>query len=147
VRSTLRMQGGLWSMRADPAALELSLLNIAENARDAMPEGGRFTLCAANLTLSAEKAAEAGIARGDYVEIACVDDGHGMTPEVLARAFDPFFTTKPVGQGTGLGLPQVHGFASQSGGTARLESCVGVGTCVVLLLPRAPACPPETPAA
>ena len=147
VQLALRLQDGLWPIRADPTALELALLNIADNARDAMPEGGRFTLCAANLTVPAEKAAEVGIPAGDYVEIACVDSGQGMKPEVLARAFDPFFTTKPVGQGSGLGLPQVQGFASQSGGAARLESCVGVGTCVVLMLPRAPACPPEAPPA
>ena len=116
----LLWQDGLWPIRADPAALDLALLNVAENARDAMPLGGSFTLTAANRTLCDAAAREALLADGDYVEITCADTGTGMAPEVQARAFEPFFTTKPIGQGSGLGLPQVHGFASQSGGAARL---------------------------
>ena len=143
----VRLADGLWPVRADPAALELSLLNIAENARDAIPAQGCFILAGANVTLGSEEAAAVGVAVGEYVEIACTDTGRGMPPEVLVRVFEPFFTTKPVGQGTGLGLPQVHGFASQSGGTARVESGVDAGTSVVLLLPRAAACLAEAPPA
>ncbi len=133
----LRFAGDLWPIAADRAALLLSLQNIAENARAAMADGGRFLVTAANRPLFPQGAGKLGLAAGAYVEIACSDTGTGMTPEVLARAFEPFFTTRPVGQGSGLGLPQVHGFAAQSGGAARLESAIGVGTTVILLLPRA----------
>jgi signal transduction histidine kinase len=138
----LDLPATLWPITADLGALELALLTIAENARDAMPRGGRFTLGAANVTLAAEDAT--GPAAGDYVQIHCTDTGAGMKPEVLAHAFEPFFTTKPVGHGSGLGLAQVHGFATQSGGTARVASRPGGGTTVFLLLPRAadPACGP-----
>ena len=114
----LRFAADLWPIVADPAALELSLLHIAENAREAMPQGGGFTLSAGNRRLEPAGAVPAGLAAGDYVELRCADTGAGMRPEVLAHVFEPFFTTKPVGWGNGLGLPQVHGFASQSGGTA-----------------------------
>lgn len=133
----LRFAQDLWPIAADRAALHLTLLNIAENARAAMAHGGRFLVCAANCHLPPQRAERLGLADGAYVEIACTDTGPGMTPDVLARAFEPFFTTRPVGQGSGLGLPQVHGFAAQSGGAARLESAAGAGTTVVLLLPRA----------
>lgn len=134
----LRFAHDLWPVAADRAALHLTLLNIAENARAAMAHGGRFLVGAANCHLPPQRAERLGLAAGAYVEIACTDTGPGMTPDVLARAFEPFFTTRPVGQGSGLGLPQVHGFAAQSGGAARLESVVGAGTTVALLLPRAP---------
>ena len=146
VMFALRLQEGLWPVRADPAALELSLLNIAENAREAMPQGGTFLLRAANIALRDAAARAALLPDGDYVEIVCADTGPGMTPDVRLRAFEPFFTTKSVGQGTGLGLPQVHGFASQSGGTVRLRSRLGAGTSVTLLLPAA-ACPQVHPPA
>ncbi len=141
----LQLAGDLWPVVADPAALELSLLNLAENACDAMPRGGSFTLTAGNLPLDGAAAEPAGLAAGDYVEIRCADSGDGMRPEVLARVFEPFFTTKPVGRGRGLGLPQVHGFAAQSGGTAWVESRAGAGTTVILLLRRAAACEPDAP--
>ena len=133
----LRLAPDLWPVAADRAALHLALLNIAENARAAMPQGGRFVVCAGNCPLAPQRAEKLGLPGGAYVEIACTDTGTGMTPDVAARAFEPFFTTRPVGQGAGLGLPQVHGFAAQSGGAARLESEAGAGTTLVLLLPRA----------
>jgi CheY-like chemotaxis protein len=103
------------------------LLNAAINARDAMPDGGTITITTRNVAAD----------DGDMVCIAMIDDGPGMTNEVIARAFEPFFTTKPVGKGTGLGLSQIHGFAAQSGGRAEIESTVGQGTTVRMLLPRA----------
>jgi signal transduction histidine kinase len=135
----VRLARDLWPVAADRSALHSSLLNIADNARAAMRQGGRFLLSAANCPLPPQRAENLGLTGGAYVEIACTDTGTGMTPDVLARAFEPFFTTRPVGQGVGLGLPQVHGFAAQSGGAARLESATGAGTTVVLLLPRATA--------
>ena len=137
IRVELQLARDLWPVAADRAALHLALLNIAENARAAMPQGGRFVVRAGNCPVPPQRAEKLGLAGGAYVEIACTDTGTGMTPDVLARAFEPFFTTRPVGQGSGLGLPQVHGFAAQSGGAARLASEAGAGTTVELLLPRA----------
>ncbi len=139
VACRLSLADDLWPLAADRVALELALLNLAENARDAMRRGGTFTLSAANRSLTPEAAERLALPAGQYVEIACADSGHGMSPEVLARAFDPFFTTKPVGRGNGLGLPQVHGFVHQSGGATWVESRPDVGTIVFLLLPRAAA--------
>ena len=123
---------GLWSVHADPSQLEVAILNLAVNARDAMPEGGTVAIQARNATLEAttERAA------GDYVCIAVKDTGEGMPPHVLSRVLEPFFTTKNPGKGTGLGLPQVHGFARQSGGDLRIESKPGHGTAVYFHLPR-----------
>ncbi len=126
---------------ADRTQLETALLNIAINARDAMPDGGCLTLTARALPPGAVWGLEAG----DYVEIRTSDTGTGMPTEVASRAFDPFFTTKGIGKGTGLGLSQVHGMAQQAGGTARIESRPDAGTTVSLFLKRA-APPPDEPA-
>lgn len=133
---------GVWPIFADAVQLENSLLNLALNARDAMERGGTLTLSTTNRTIAAGVHAE--LPEGDYLEIAVADTGAGMDAAVLARAFDPFFTTKAVGKGTGLGLSQVFGFVRQSGGIVTIESVVGQGTCIRLLLPRlieAPALP------
>jgi PAS domain S-box-containing protein len=116
---------------ADPTQLEMAILNLAINARDAMPEGGELTLSARERTLTDSP----DLQPGKYVEIRVSDNGPGMPEAVAARAFEPFFTTKPVGQGTGLGLSQVYGMAGQAGGTARIERRAPRGTSVVLLLP------------
>jgi signal transduction histidine kinase/CheY-like chemotaxis protein len=126
----------LWPVRADPGQLELAVLNLAVNARDAMPGGGRLVLHTHNATLPASGERVAG----DYVCVAVEDSGAGMLPGVLARALEPFFTTKEPGRGTGLGLPQVFGFAKQSGGDLTVESEHGVGTTVTIYLPRARPC-------
>ena len=125
----------LWPVVADPAEFELALLNIGVNARDAMPEGGRFEVTARNLSVGPGEVEEEGLA-GDFVELTLRDSGLGMASDVLAHAFEPYFTTKQIGLGSGLGLSQVYGFARQSGGSASLASAPGEGTAVRLLLPR-----------
>ena len=121
----------------DPNQLESALLNIAINARDAMPEGGTLTITTVDRHLTERDVADQdGVMAGDYVEMIVTDTGSGMPDDILARAFEPFFTTKPLGQGTGLGLSQIYGFVQQSGGFVRLESKPGSGTTVRLLLPR-----------
>jgi PAS domain S-box-containing protein len=121
----------LWPVEIDAGEFELAMLNVCVNARDAMASGGTITITAKNL----REAAEDG-ALTDFVKLSVADTGSGMLPEVVVRAFEPFFTTKDVGKGSGLGLPQVYGFAQQSGGRLTLDSEVGVGTVVTLLLPR-----------
>ncbi|HLG45945.1 MAG TPA: response regulator [Reyranella sp.] len=126
----------LWLVDVDPTELEAAILNLAVNARDAMPAGGGLRVETENLRVdSAELAAEATLARGDYVVVSVVDSGTGMTPDVLRQVFEPFFTTKG-GRGTGLGLSQVYGFATQSGGGVTLRSDPGSGTAVRIYLPR-----------
>jgi PAS domain S-box-containing protein len=127
---------GLWPTLCDPNQLENALLNLCINARDAMPNGGRITIETANSWLDERGARQRDMQPGQYVAICVSDTGTGMTPEVLARAFDPFFTTKPVGQGTGLGLSMIYGFARQSSGQVRIYSEVVQGTSVHLYLPR-----------
>jgi len=137
----------IWSATVDPSQLENAVLNLAVNARDAMPNGGLLTIEAANAEISVEDAAEhAEIEPGQYVVVCVADKGSGMPPEVTARAFEPFFTTKDVGKGTGLGLSMVYGFVKQSGGHVTIDSEVGRGTVVKLYLPRAAAAeePAET---
>jgi PAS domain S-box-containing protein len=137
VQVEIRLAQELWPIWADANQVESALLNLAINARDAMPTGGRLTVETSNTHLDAAYVgSEPGVQPGDYVMLAVTDNGTGMSPDVLARAFEPFFTTKPVGQGTGLGLSQLYGFAQQSGGHVRIESELGQGTSVKLYLPR-----------
>ena len=132
---------GLWPVTVDPLQFELALLNLSINARDAMPGGGLLKLEARNETLQAQ-AGE--LAPGEYLRLIVIDNGEGMSADVLAKAFEPFFTTKGVGKGSGMGLPQAYGFARQSGGTLILRSSPGEGTQAVLYLPRAH-CPAALP--
>jgi len=130
----VRMNFGedVWPVEVDAGEMELAILNLALNARDAMPGGGVITISLENVRAGDERGTPA-----DFVKISVADSGLGMAPEVQARAFEPFFTTKDIGKGSGLGLPQVYGFAQQSGGRVAIESSVGSGTTVIVLLPRA----------
>jgi signal transduction histidine kinase/DNA-binding response OmpR family regulator len=131
------LSGGLWRSNVDPNQLETAILNLAVNARDAMPNGGRLTIETANAHLDEGYAArQAEVLPGQYAVIAVTDTGIGMTKEVMAKVFEPFFTTKDIGHGTGLGLSQVYGFVKQTGGHAKIYSEPGAGTTVKLYLPR-----------
>jgi signal transduction histidine kinase len=129
IRIELNVEPALWPVKIDASQMEAAILNLIVNARDASPPGGRVALVARNRSGALEGS--------DAVELCIEDEGEGMSDEVRERAFEPFFTTKPVGKGTGLGLAQVYGFITQSGGDVRLTSAPGVGTTVSLLLPRA----------
>jgi PAS domain S-box-containing protein len=126
----------LWCTLCDPNQLESALLNLAINARDAMPDGGKLTIVTSNARLDGVSSDAPALAPGDYICIDVNDTGTGMSSEVVARAFDPFFTTKPIGQGTGLGLSMIYGFARQSNGHATIDSKLGEGTSVKFYLPR-----------
>ncbi|MCK1655311.1 hypothetical protein IVA88_28305 [Bradyrhizobium sp. 149] len=135
IRLEVATQEGLWPALVDPTQLELMLLNLAFNARDAMPTGGTIVIETTALNRVPDQLASE-LKAGQYVCISVKDTGTGMPPDVLARAFDPFFTTKAPGKGTGLGLSQVYGFARQSGGTVKIETELGRGTVVRIFLPR-----------
>jgi signal transduction histidine kinase len=126
---------GLWPAHVDPDQLELAVLNLCINARDAMEEVGALTLLTQNLVVAPDDTGD--LAPGEYVSIAVRDTGPGIPPEVIARVFEPFFTTKPVGKGTGLGLSMVYGLAQQAGGVARVFCPEGGGTVVEIVVPRA----------
>jgi len=154
VQIEIAAEPDIWPVHTDANQLENALLNLAINARDAMPDGGRLTISLSSVTLSAADPHKGDpIDPGDYTIIAVSDTGVGMSSDVAAKAFDPFFTTKPIGQGTGLGLSMIYGFVKQSRGHVRIESSEGRGTTVKLFLPRhhgataelAELVPPETP--
>ncbi|MGH2880284.1 MAG: ATP-binding protein [Solirubrobacteraceae bacterium] len=125
----------LWSVRMDPGQLQQILVNLAVNARDAMPDGGRLTIDSANVTIDELYAVDSELMPGDYVQLRIADTGKGMAEEVARKAFDPFFTTKPPGQGTGLGLATVYGIIKQAGGRVRLYSEPGIGTTLSVVIP------------
>ena len=126
----------VWTTFIDAGQLENALLNLCINARDAMPDGGDITIETANVAMDADAARRQGLTPGEYVSLCVSDTGVGMAPDVVERAFEPFFTTKPMGQGTGLGLSMVYGFAGQSGGAVHIKSAVDEGTTICLYLPR-----------
>ncbi|MCV4265689.1 GAF domain-containing hybrid sensor histidine kinase/response regulator [Pseudomonas capsici] len=126
----------LWPAFVDASQLENALLNLCLNARDAMPDGGRITIETANQWMDRKAAHAHGMSEGQYLCLCVSDTGTGMPPEIMAHVFEPFFTTKPIGQGTGLGLSMIYGFAQQSGGQVRISSKVGEGTTLFIYLPR-----------
>ena len=128
--------GGLWTANIDAGQLENAILNLCINARDAMPEGGRITIETANKWLDERTARSRDLEPGQYLSVCVTDTGTGMDEATVQRAFEPFFTTKPLGQGTGLGLSMIYGFARQSGGQVRIYSEVGMGTTMCIYLPR-----------
>lgn len=135
VRIETVLQKDLWPAIADPSQIESVILNLAVNARDAMPDGGRLTISTSNVDRNdPSKPYELGA--GDYIAVSVEDNGTGMTDEVVAKAFEPFYTTKPVGSGTGLGLSQVYGIAKQTGGTVSISTKLGHGTTMKVYLPR-----------
>jgi CheY-like chemotaxis protein len=134
VRFEWRVGADVWPIYADQNQLDLALMNLVFNARDAMPSGGTVTVRAENRPL---EHGNSELTPGDYVVIAVEDTGSGIPPEMIAKVIDPFFTTKPVGKGTGLGLSTVYGFTKQSGGTLKIDSEIGRGTIMELWLPRA----------
>jgi CheY-like chemotaxis protein len=135
----------LWEALADPSQVEDAILNLAVNARDAMPNGGELVIETSNAVLDENYAAQnVEVTPGEYVAVSITDSGTGMPPEVLERVFEPFFTTKEVGRGTGLGLSMVYGFAKQSRGHVKIYSEIGHGTRVIVYLPRAAAAEQES---
>jgi signal transduction histidine kinase/ActR/RegA family two-component response regulator len=145
---TSHTEPGLWPVLADPAQVEQSIINLAINARDAMPGGGTLSITARNAPRPrGERRPDGDIRPGDYVQIVVTDTGTGMDEATRARMFEPFFTTKPPGQGTGLGLSTVYGFVRQCGGHVGVTTAPGRGTSVSMMLPRAPDLDPSTPVA
>ena len=148
IGATIRIESilerNLWQAAADPSQIESVILNLAVNARDAMPDGGRLTITTANVPRS-DRTKPVELPPQDYVCISVTDTGTGMTDEVLGKAFEPFFTTKPVGGGTGLGLSQVYGIVKQTGGTVTIDTQVGKGTRVKVYLPRTTGIPTVRP--
>ncbi|HTI84632.1 MAG TPA: ATP-binding protein [Acetobacteraceae bacterium] len=142
IQVSVSLANDLWPTRADPSQVHDALLNLAINARDAMPHGGRIRISTANVHLEAREQTP-DVAQGDYVVLSVADTGIGMPPEVLERAMEPFFTTKGPGAGSGLGLSMIFGFARQSGGHLAIDSQPGVGTTVLLYLPRAAEVTPD----
>jgi len=137
VRFEVVLGAGLWPALTDANQLENAILNLTLNARDAMPDGGRLRIETTNTHMDASQSLVGEeVTPGPYIVVCVSDTGPGMTPEVVAKAFDPFYSTKPLGQGTGLGLSMIYGFAKQSGGHVRIDSVVGDGTTVKLYLPR-----------
>lgn len=137
IKLTTEFKSDLWPTKTDPAQLESAIVNLAVNARDAMPNGGKLVLETSNVKIDEERVAfEIGLEAGDYVLLSVTDSGHGMAQDVLAKVFEPFFTTKETGQGTGLGLSMVYGFCKQSGGHVSIYSELNVGTTINLYLPR-----------
>jgi CheY-like chemotaxis protein len=134
VKLVAAIEPEIWPVKVDANELELAMVNVALNARDAMPDGGVISITAENITLS-RRDTSANL-EGDFVALRVSDTGSGIAADVLPRVFDPFFTTKQVSKGSGLGLSQVHGFAHQSGGTVAIDSELGRGTTVTLYLPR-----------
>lgn len=132
IRFLVDIAANLWEVTVDVGELEIALVNLVINARDAMPDGGTVTIIGRNTTLGDEEVVPAG----EYVAVTVEDTGDGIPEDILARVFDPFFTTKPIGKGTGLGLSQVHGFAHQAGGTVKIDSMLGKGTVLTIYLPR-----------
>jgi signal transduction histidine kinase len=137
IRLEMHRAPHLWSCMTDVCMLEASVLNLAINARDAMPEGGTLTIDLVNRAIDGKQAAAAGLRKGDFVVASVADTGSGMEPSIMARAFEAFFTTKEVGKGTGLGLSQVQAFAKRCNGYATIASELGRGTQVLIYLPRA----------
>ena len=138
VKVEKRLAPDLWWAQVDPGQLENALINLAVNARDAMPDGGRIAIKAENFRLKRRtRKQKVNLVPGEYVRISVQDNGSGMAEEVLARAFEPFFTTKAFGDGSGLGLSTVYGFAEQSGGSVSIDTQLGRGTTVNLFLPQA----------
>ncbi len=136
IRVETAMAAGLWNTLVDPSQLENAVLNLCINARDAMPDGGSIIIETGNADFDRPAKGDWDLPPGRYITVSVSDNGTGMPPDVVARAFDPFFTTKPIGQGTGLGLSMIYGFARQSDGQVRIYSEVGKGTRVCLYLPR-----------
>ena len=147
IRLRTDLEVNLWPVSADPSEIENAVLNFAINSRDAMPNGGELVVTTANVMIGpGEPVTKFGISDGAHVKVSVIDNGSGMTPEVLSRATEPFFTTKPPGKGTGLGLAAIYGAIRQSGGALTIESAVGQGTPVSIYLPKttAEAKSPET---
>ncbi len=138
VRFCARLKPGSWTIHADPGQVQQVVMNLALNARDAMPNGGSLTVETQERSIDAATAARLGLDPGDYVQVSVTDTGTGMTPEVRARLFEPFFTTKEVGKGTGLGLSTVYGIVKQAGGQVAVESEPGKGSCFRVIFPRSP---------